>query len=331
MFSALYFNTQILYHLSFTIYYLPIMRVVGRRKAAVVFLVLGICLVAIAVALNVGWILLNLRQVALLVLGVVFFALIITGLVLNTIFLLREIRRNEQHDAFLNAVTHELKTPIASIQLYLETLKTRKVTADKRREFYDIMLTDSNRLLNTVEQVLQAGRTRERARLLNISEINLENLLKESVEIIRSRYNLAENAIEFVATETGARVSGDSAELHTVFTNLLDNAVKYSADEIKVFIKMKANGDRNIETHITDSGVGLSPNELKRIFKRFYRVPNLSTEKAKGTGLGLYIVRAIIKKHHGKIWVESKGEGKGSTFIVQLPRIKESSELRLEA
>lgn len=299
------------------------MRVAGRRKAAVVFLVLGICLVAIAVALNVGWILLNLRQVALLVLGVVFFALIITGLVLNTIFLVREIRRNEQHDAFLNAVTHELKTPIASIQLYLETLKTRKITANKRREFYDIMLTDSNRLLNTVEQVLQAGRTRERERLLNISEINLENLLKESVEIIRSRYNLTENAIEFAATKKGVKISGDSAELHTVFTNLLDNAVKYSADEIKVFIKMKSNGERNIETHITDSGVGLSPNELKRIFKRFYRVPNLSTEKAKGTGLGLYIVRAIVKKHHGKIWVESEGEGKGSTFIVQLPRIKE--------
>jgi len=280
--------------------------------------------VALAVALNVGWILLNLRQVALLVLGVVFFALIITGLVLNTIFLVREIRRNEQHDAFLNAVTHELKTPIASIQLYLQTLKTRKVTDDKRREFYDIMLTDSNRLLNTVEQVLQAGRTRERGRLLNISEINLENLLKESVEIVRSRYNLTENAIEFAATENDVKVSGDSAELHTVFTNLLDNAVKYSADEIKVFIKMKAVGEKNIETHITDSGVGLSPNELKRIFKRFYRVPNLSTEKAKGTGLGLYIVRAIVKKHHGKIWVESKGEGKGSTFIVQLPRIKET-------
>ena len=301
------------------------MRVVGRRKAAVVFLVLGICLVAIAVTLNVGWILLNLRQVALLVLGVVFFALIITGLVLNTIFLLREIRRNEQHDAFLNAVTHELKTPIASIQLYLETLKTREVTEAKRREFYDIMLTDSNRLLNTVEQVLQAGRTRERVRLLNISEINLENLLKESVSIVRSRYNLTENAIEFVTTENNTKVSGDFAELQTVFTNLLDNAVKYSADEIKVFIELKANG-KNIETHITDSGVGLSPKELKRIFRRFYRVANLSTEKAKGTGLGLYIVRAIVKKHYGKIWVESKGEGKGSTFIVQLPKIKESSE-----
>ncbi len=301
------------------------MRVAGRRKAAVVFLVLGICLVAIAVTLNVGWILLNLRQVALLVLGVVFFALIITGLVLNTIFLLREIRRNEQHDAFLNAVTHELKTPIASIRLYLETLKTREVTEVKRHEFYDIMLSDSNRLLNTVEQVLQAGRTRERARLLNISKINLENLLKESVEIVRSRYNLDDNAIELAATENSVKVSGDFAELQTVFTNLLDNAVKYSGDEIKVFIKVQVN-DKKVETHITDAGFGLSSKELKRIFRRFYRVPNLSTEKAKGTGLGLYIVRAIIKKHNGKIWAESPGEGKGSTFIVQLPRIKNYAE-----
>ena len=298
------------------------MRVAGRRKAAVVFLVLGICLVAIAVTLNVGWILLNLRQVALLVLGVVFFALIITGLVLNTIFLLREIRRNEQHDAFLNAVTHELKTPIASIRLYLETLKTRDVTEVKRREFYDIMLSDSNRLLNTVEQVLQAGRTRERARLLNISKINLEHLLKESVEIVRRRYNLDEHSIEIAAAENSVKVSGDFAELQTVFTNLLDNAVKYSGDEIKVFIKVQVN-DKKVETHITDAGFGLSSKELKRIFKRFYRVPNLSTEKAKGTGLGLYIVRAIIKKHKGKIWAESNGEGKGSTFIVQLRKIRD--------
>src|SRR5687768_4224953 len=132
-----------------------------RRKTAIFFLILGISLSVLAVALNVGWILLSVRQVALLVLGVIFFALIITGLILNTIFLVREIRRNEQHDAFLNAVTHELKTPIASIKLYLETLKTRELDEAKRAEFYDIMLKDSDRLLNTVEQVLRAGKTKE--------------------------------------------------------------------------------------------------------------------------------------------------------------------------
>jgi two-component system sensor histidine kinase SenX3 len=141
------------FHFPFSILHLPIMRVAGRRKAVLFFLALGICLVAIAVALNVGWILLNLREVALLVLGIIFFAIIITGLVLNTIFLIREIRRNEQHDAFLNAVTHELKTPIASIRLYLQTLQTREVSEEKRQEFYGVMLADSNRLLNTVQQV----------------------------------------------------------------------------------------------------------------------------------------------------------------------------------
>ncbi len=297
------------------------MRVRGRRKTAVTFLVLGICLVALAVALNVGWVLLNLREVALLVFGVIFFALIITGLVLNTTFLLREIRRNEQQDAFLNAVTHELKTPIASIRLYLDTLKTREVSEHKRREFYDVMISDSNRLLNTVEQVLQAGRTREHKRLLNISEINLENTLRESAEIVRSCYNLSENAIEFGNTDNELKVIGDAAELQIVFTNLIDNAVKYSKDNVKVKIKVKVWSEKSVEVHIKDSGVGILPNELKSVFKRFYRIPGISTQKAKGTGLGLYIVHAIVKKHKGKIWAESKGEEKGSTFIVQIPRI----------
>src|SRR5215216_4038749 len=137
------------------------MRVAGRRKSSIFFLVSGICLIAFAIALYVGWILLSLQQIALLIIGIVLFALIITGLVLNTTYLLREIRRNEQQDAFLNAVTHELKTPIASIRLYLETLKSREVAGKKRQEFYDVMLKDSDRLLTTVEQILQASRTRD--------------------------------------------------------------------------------------------------------------------------------------------------------------------------
>src|SRR4026208_100607 len=134
------------------------MPVSGRRKSVIFFITMGACLVALAVALNVGWISLNWREGALLILGIIFFSLVIVGVVLTTIFLVREIRRNEQHDAFINAVTHELKTPIASIRLYLETLKTRDVGEDERREFYNIMLADSDRLLHTVEQRRSAGR-----------------------------------------------------------------------------------------------------------------------------------------------------------------------------
>lgn len=291
-----------------------------RRKAVIFFLVLGICLIALTVALNVGWILLNLREVVLMVLGIVFFALIITGLILNMIFLVREIRRNEQQDAFLNAMTHELKTPIASIKLYLETLKTRDVAEAKKREFYDIMLADSNRLLTTVEQVLQASRARENQRQLNISEIELNNLLSESVKIVQTRYNLDETAIKFSESAESAKISGDRAELQTVFINLLDNAVKYSGDEPKVSVRVKNTNEKKVEVFIKDSGIGLESNELKRIFKRFYRVGNVSTQEKKGTGLGLFIVQSIIKKHGGKVSADSKGEGKGSTFIVQLPK-----------
>ncbi len=298
------------------------MRVASRRKAAIVFLVLGICLVALTVALNVGWILLNLQQIALLVFGIVFFAIIITGLVLNTIFLVREIRRNEQHDAFLNAVTHELKTPIASIRLYLETLQTRDVAEEKRREFYGVMLADTNRLLNTVEQVLKASRAREKNLLLNISEINLAELLGECVERVKTRYNLSDDSISFAPpTDAAIKVSGDFDELQAVFTNLLDNAVKYSGERIKVSIAVKSLNEKIAVVRIKDFGIGILPGDLKRIFKRFYRVPSPQTQKTKGTGLGLFIVRSIVKKHGGRISAESRGDGTGSTFIVELPKI----------
>lgn len=306
-------------HFPFSIFSFTFL-VMRRRKTAIFFLVLGICLVALAVALNVGWILLNLREVALLVFGIIFFALIITGLILNTIFLVREIRRNEHHDAFLNAVTHELKTPIASIKLYLETLKTRDVTDAKRREFYDIMIDDSNRLLNTVEQVLQASRTREKNRPLNVSPIALGELLAESIRIVRTRYKLSEPAIKFGTPADEINIFGDRAELQIAFTNLLDNAVKYSGDEPKISVKIRNSGEKNVEIYIKDNGVGIAPNEVKRIFKRFYRVPGLSTQEKKGSGLGLPIVKSIIEKHKGRIRAESKGEGKGSVFIVQLPK-----------
>lgn len=301
------------------------MRLARRRKAAIFFVILGICLITLAVALNVGWILLNLQEIALLVFGIVFFALIITGLILNTIFLVREIRRNEQHDAFLNAVTHELKTPIASIRLYLETLKSRQVTEEKREEFYNVMLADSNRLLNTVEQVLQASRTREKNRQLNVSKINLGKFLHECADIIKTRYNLDEGAILYHEKAEEIIISGDAAELQIVFVNLLDNAVKYSLENPEISIRLRNPNEKYAEVRIKDNGIGLDESEMKRIFRRFYRVSNLSTQKIKGTGLGLNIVRSIIEKHNGKIFAESKGEGKGSTFVVRLRKASPKS------
>jgi signal transduction histidine kinase len=289
-----------------------------RRKTVTFFLILGISLSVLAAALNIGWIFLNLREVVLLIFGIVFFVLIITGLILNTIFLVREIRRNEQHDAFLNAVTHELKTPIASIRLYLETLKTRPVDETKRQEFYDIMLADSDRLLGTVEQVLQASRAKEKGGPTNRAAIDLNDLLSETIGIVRSRYHLEDSTIRFSAPAEKVVVFGDRGDLQTAFSNLLDNAIKYSPGEPKISVKVKST-PKEAEVYIRDNGKGLARAELKRIFKRFYRVPNLSSVPVKGTGLGLAIVRSIIEKHGGRVGAESKGEDKGSTFFVRLP------------
>jgi two-component system, OmpR family, sensor histidine kinase SenX3 len=295
----------------------------SRRKSIAFFITLGACLVVLAIALNVGWILLNWREVALLVFGIIFFLLIIFGLVLNTTFLIREIRRNEQHDAFINAVTHELKTPLASIRLYLQTLKTREVDEVQRAEFYNIMLADSDRLLATVEQVLRAGRTGHRRRRIAISQINLGQVVRESLELTRVRYGLDESHLRYSESPeaASAKVSGDVDELRAAFSNLLDNAVKYSDDEIRVSVSVSALDEKRVAVRVADMGIGIPSAQLKRIFKRFYRVPGLFMARVKGTGLGLFIVHSVVTKHGGRVFAESAGLGHGSIFTVQLPRV----------
>jgi two-component system, OmpR family, sensor histidine kinase SenX3 len=294
-----------------------------RRKSIAFFITLGACLVALAIALNVGWILLNWREVALLVLGAIFFVAIIAGMVLNTIFLVREIRRNEQHDSFINAVTHELKTPIASIRLYLETLQTRDVAPEKRKEFYAIMLADTDRLLSTVEQVLRAGQTGQRRRQLNLAPIDVSVLAQECLELARTRYRLNADALTFdERLQDGQRplVKGDHDELRAALSNLIDNAIKYSDKEVRVSVEVADTVNHHIAVRVTDYGIGIPRAQLKRIFKRFYRVPGQMVARVKGTGLGLFIVQSIVERHGGKVRAESEGEGLGSTFIIQLPK-----------
>ncbi|HEV8168414.1 MAG TPA: HAMP domain-containing sensor histidine kinase [Pyrinomonadaceae bacterium] len=294
-----------------------------RRKSVAFFITLGACLVALAVALNVGWIILNWREVALLIFGIVFFVVLIFGVVLNTTFLIREIRRNEQHDAFINAVTHELKTPIASIRLYLDTLKTREVDEQQRREFYNIMLADSERLLLTVEQVLRAGRTGHKRRRIASSVINVGEMVQECLELTRVRHGLSESALIYSASPevSSAKVSGDVEELRAAFSNLLDNAVKYSDKEVEVSVSVAALDEKRIAVRVADKGIGIPSAQLKRIFKRFYRVPGRFMARVKGTGLGLFIVHSVVTKHGGRVFAESAGLGHGSTFTVHLPRV----------
>src|ERR1700732_1325072 len=166
------------------------MEMTGRRKSIAFFIVLSVGLISVLLVLYIGYILLNWRTGVLQVLGVLLVMMIICGILINTIFLVREIRRNEQHDAFINAVTHELKTPVASIRLYLETLQTRPVDDNKRQEFYQIMVQDSDRLLGTIEQVLRTGRVGSTShRKLHRVEIDINGVVEECLSKARSLHH----------------------------------------------------------------------------------------------------------------------------------------------
>src|SRR5450631_2409639 len=297
------------------------MVVAGRQKSIAFFIALGSGLILVVLLLYIGWVVLLWRTGILVFFGVLLLAMIIGGVVLNTIFLVREIRRNEQHDAFINAVTHELKTPVASIRLYLETLQTRPVDETKRKEFYQIMLEDSDRLLSTIEQVLRTGRVGSTAHRLNPTRIDLDEVIRSSVELVRKLHRVPEEGLRYQPCGP-ATVFGDLDEIREAVTNLIDNAVKYSASEVNVTVETAKLDGRFVILRVKDQGPGIPKSELNRVFRRFYRVPGPLASRIKGTGLGLYIVRSVAKRHGGRAWAESEGPGLGSTFALQLPIAK---------
>ncbi len=302
------------------------MRISRRRPAIVLAILLGIALVGLAITLNVGWIVLNWREILPLVLGIPVTLLLIAGVTLNTIFLVREVRRNERQDSFLNAVTHELKTPLASIRLYLETLQRRPVPEEKRQEFYRIMLLDSDRLLATVEQVLQAGELTQQSGRPAYEPLDLCAVARDAVARALDQNGLSpeSSAISLQLPSRPLLVSGNLDQLHTATGNLLGNAVKYSTEGIAVQVRVFADETGAACFQVQDRGIGIDPTQLKRIFRRFYRVPVRAVLRQQGTGLGLFLVRAIARQHGGSVTAASEGEGKGTTFTLRLPPLAES-------
>jgi signal transduction histidine kinase len=292
-------------------------------------LTIGIVLVLLAVALLVGWQILvvgNWRAVAqdltslpwiFLIAGTLFFALIIIGLSLLCAWLIREMRLNQRQQAFLDAVTHEMKTPLASLRLWLDTLALHDPPMEQRRQFVSRMSDDVDRLDRTVHQVLAAARSEERARAPSRERIELGPLLERCIEEIRGRHQLPERAVRLDARGPTA-VRGDAAELGVVFRNLLENAVKYSEPPVEVRVLVSEGQDGRVQVEIADRGIGIPRAELRKIFERFYRAGRDVQRQAAGLGLGLFIVRSLVRRQGGRVVARSEGSGRGSRFVVTL-------------
>jgi len=298
----------------------------AARVSVPIALTAGI--VTITVALTVGWQILVAREFdafavgftaihwVLIGLGSLFFALIITVLILQTVWLVREIRSNQRQQNFMDAVTHELHTPLASLQLYLDTLRGRPLPSERRDEFLSIMAEDLERLQRTIDQIIQAARTDERG--ARRESIDLARLLAECAQDALERHSLKPEAVHISVPES-ARARGDREQLRVAFRNLLDNAVRYAGGEVHVEIRVRPVSARRLEIEFADRGVGIPASALDRVFQRFQRLPQEAVRAAHGLGLGLAIVRNIARAHGGNVRAESDGEGKGSRFILTLP------------
>ena len=253
----------------------------------------------------------------LLLLGTMFFALIIVGTGWLGSWLVREMRLNQRQQAFLDAVTHEMKTPLASLRLSIETIERHDLDRERRREFLDRMCVDLDRLHQTVDQVLAAARAEEPGRSPVLRTVVLRDVLESCIAEIRDRHMLPDEA---VSLDTGQNpvVRGDPTELSVVFRNLLENAVRYSDEPIEVKVAVAGPSDGRVSVDISDRGIGIPAGELRKIFQRFYRVGRDVQRTAAGLGLGLFIVRSLVRRQGGRVVARSEGSGEGSRFVVTL-------------
>lgn len=291
-----------------------------RRKRNIRFpITLSVLLMGLNVILMVCWIVLlaQERQWSALTLGTVMFAVILVGLVIYLVIVLKEIHVNQRQANFVDSVTHELKTPIASLKLYLDTLQMRDVQEDQRGRFYRVMKEDLDRLDQLITKLLEIGRLDAIVTNGATQEIALEPLLRNCAASVCSHHKQPAESIQLRVQPSVVRGVGLALEI--VFRNLLDNALKYGGAPPRVDVDVTVGRNNKILTKITDNGAGVAPDIRKKIFLLFYRGGNELERKQTGTGLGLYIVQTLVRRMKGKVTVQNCNSAAGAVFEVELP------------
>ncbi|MEX2285589.1 MAG: HAMP domain-containing sensor histidine kinase [Planctomycetaceae bacterium] len=281
---------------------------------------LSVALMTLNIALMVIWIVLfaQLDQYPMLTIGTIAFSLILVGLSIYMFLTIKAIRLNRRQANFVDSVTHELKTPIASLQLYLETLQMRSLTPEQCANFYGIMETQLQRLDGLINQLLEVGRLDAIGHQSQPEDLLLEPLLRRCASTACTNHNQDADKI-FTFDVAPAIVNARRMVVEMIFGNLFDNAVKYGAERPLVDVEVRVKDRGRVVVKISDNGQGVPVEHRKKIFKLFYRGGNELERTKKGTGLGLYIVRTLVHILKGKISVYDRAVGSGSVFEVELP------------
>ena len=305
------------------------------RSSISIPITLGAITVLLSLALMVGWSFLLGQKITrstdialdvwLLVLGALSFVLIIVVLVLFVISLARGIIEVRKQDTFIDSVTHELKSPLASLQLCLETLAREGLEDGAREKLRSMMLEDVDRLRAFIDDVLEANRlSYARPGMLNLSDVPLSQLAERSAEAVRVRHKLAPDEVS-VDVADDLIVTTDRAALEIVVNNLIDNAAKYSDRPARVAVVARRDSEKRVRFEVSDNGIGIDRKNLKRVFHRFYRVEDEEVRQRRGTGLGLFVVWALVKQLGGDVQAFSEGRGQGTTMRVELPIVPVAS------
>ena len=296
---------------------------------------LAVVMIVLLVALTVGWIIVTAREVldgrspglywTLLAVGTVFLVLVLVGTVLYLTLSIKAINLNQRQSNFIDSVTHELKSPIASLKLYLQTLNRRPVEQQQAADFYRFMLEDVERLDRLINHLLDAARLEhEEPPPDQPLDVDLLALLESCASSACARYHVPRSAVRISSPPLWVR--GRQVDVDLVFRNLLDNAVKYAGSPPDVTVEATLEDGRVI-ARVADNGCGIPQHLRRKIFGRFVRL-GLELERDKpGTGLGLYIARTVVKRMRGRIALRDRGADPGTVFEVELPgRMADAAE-----